>query len=80
MRHVDMNDKKEQDDFVEKATEWFNAKPNSVTFGNVNQAGAYFAMRWGYGGDCMLVFKLDPDFEPTVYDEVLDRLEGYWIN
>ena len=70
--HVSLKDIKARAEFVEKAAAMFQKNPGITKYGEM-EPGNYFAIRWGMDNDCVIVFKLDPDFECEVYDQVIDR-------
>ena len=54
--------------FVEEAATDFNEHPDHTTYGST-EAGGLLAIRWGMGGDCVLVLKVDENFEPMNYQQ-----------
>lgn len=58
-------------DFARKAAEFFAENPACTTFGTV-KADSLFAVRWGLGNDCVLVFRLE-DAEPRIYAQLIKR-------
>lgn len=58
--------------FAEKAAAHFKEHPEhwSYTDGDI-EPGAFFALRWGGGGNCVLVLKLDDFDEPVNYQELI---------
>lgn len=54
--------------FAKTAGAWFVANPKGATFGGTGP-GELLALRWGMGGDCVLVVKLDADFEPINFQQ-----------
>ena len=66
MRHA----KLDEAEFVKKAIKHFDDNPKNYSFGDLKE-GTFFAMRFGLGDDCVLMFKLDDHFEPTVYGQVI---------
>lgn len=72
MKHIYLEDKKEEEEFVLKAAKHFKENPDNNTFTEKDiEAGCWFAMRWGMDRNGVLVFKLDEYFEPTNYMEVI---------
>lgn len=56
--------------FAEKAAAAFKANAKLASFGSDHPAqGEYLALRWGMDNDCVLVLKLDPDFEPVNFQQ-----------
>lgn len=39
------------------------------------EAGCFFAVRWGLGNDCVVVFKLDEDFEPINFQQIVRGMQ-----
>ena len=70
--HVSLKDIKARAEFIEKAAARFQEDPAIATYGEI-EPGSYFAIRWGMDSDCVMVFKLDPDFECEIYGQVIDR-------
>lgn len=72
MKHIYLENKKEEEEFVLKAAKHFKEKPehNTLTLNDIKE-GCWFAMRWGMDRNGVVVFKLDEDFEPTNYLEVI---------
>lgn len=68
MTHV----KQEWMDFAKLAAENFTKHPKNNTFtkGNI-EAGCLFAVRWGLGDDCVLVFQLDFMYEPLIFTQII---------
>lgn len=50
--------------FAEAAALDFKKFPDHATYGTV-APGEYLALRWGMGGDCVLVVTLDANEEPV---------------
>lgn len=72
MKHIYLEDKKEEEEFVLVAAKHFKDNPEHSTFTLSDiKAGCWFAMLWGLNNNGVLVFKLDDDFEPTIYMEVI---------
>jgi len=61
-------------EFARKAARHFEENPASVTFSNNGpEPGELMAFRYGGGGDCVLVFKID-EYEPIInYCQFIDR-------
>lgn len=60
--------------FVERASEDFEAHPEHITYTDGEIVpGCLFAVRWGLGKDCVLVFKLDEFFQPVNYQNVITK-------
>ena len=37
------------------------------------EPGELFAVRWGMGNDCVLVFRISDDFEPTNFQNIIKK-------
>jgi hypothetical protein len=62
-------------DFAERAAVHFAANRDHSTFGNI-KPGIYLAIRWGLGDDCVLVLKLDEDFDPIIFANIIKQTEA----
>lgn len=52
--------------FASEADEWFKHHANHYSFGSTDgRTAPYIALRWGLGEDCVLVLKLDENWEPV---------------
>lgn len=69
-RMVYLSEEEAQIEFAKKAAEDFAKFPDHCTYGELGP-GSYLAMRHGMGGDCVLVLKLDENFEPTNYQQLV---------
>lgn len=58
--------------FVARAKVEFEKSPSLATYGDLT-SGSFLAMRWGMTEDCILVVKLDEDFEPKNYVNVIQK-------
>lgn len=58
--------------FAQDAARMFSKHPEFTTFGNI-APGEFLALRWGIGGDCVLVVKLDEFHEPTNYTGLIKK-------
>lgn len=74
MRMTTKADELERLAFAERAAAHFIATPEDNSFGELTP-GSYLAIRWGLGEDCVLVLKLDDDFEPVNYQQLARRPE-----
>lgn len=70
MYHTNVGHEEELLDFIKAAAKNFQENPAHKIYGNI-KPGEYAALRWGLGNDCVLVFKLDEDFEPRIYAQVI---------
>lgn len=72
MRGIQLEDQLEQIEFAKRAAAKFAGDPKMFTYTDKDiQPGCLFAMRWGMGDDCVVVFKLDDYFEPTNYHQLI---------
>ncbi len=77
MKHTNLSELVEIIDFVNSAKEHFEKDNNMRTFTiNAVDAGCLFAVRWGLGDDCVLVFKLDENFEPLIFGQAINKEEN----
>jgi len=58
--------------FVTEAKKYMNNNPKTYSYGDL-EPGAYFAVRFGLGDDCLLVFRIDPDCAIDNYQQILNR-------
>lgn len=72
MRCVYMETERERQAFAERAARCFAANPDCWTFsdGDGPMPGEWFALRWGLGDDCVVVFKVGDD-EPVNYGQLI---------
>ena len=74
-RHVYIAAERERQDFAERAARHFKANPQHYTYADESLVpDAWFAVRWGLGDDCVLVFKVG-DEEPVIYGELIAHVE-----
>jgi hypothetical protein len=68
-----LDERKEQDAFAERAAENFALHPEHWTFtdGDI-AAGEYFALRFGMGGDCVVIFRIGEE-TPINYQNIIKR-------
>ena len=77
MRMVKVEDEMEQIRFAEKAARYFALHPECQSFSDIDLSpGCLLALRWGIGDDCVLVLKLDDQFEPTIYQNIINVKHG----
>lgn len=74
MRMVRMEEEKELHEFVQKAAKSFSENPEFYTFteGGI-ECGAFFALRYGLGDDCVVVFKISDEMEPVNFQNIIER-------
>lgn len=74
MRMVYMSEDDEVRDFAKMAAMVFAKHRSIYTYTNGGiEAGGLFAVRFGGGDNCVVVFRLDEDFEPINYQQLIDR-------
>lgn len=57
-------------DFAEMAAKAFASNEQMATFSKgLPTAGDLLALRWGLGNDCVLVVRLDENFEPVNFQQ-----------
>jgi hypothetical protein len=68
-----LHERQEKDAFAERAAKHFTKHPEHWTFtdGEI-EARAYFALKFGLGEDCVVVFRID-DEEPLNYQQIMER-------
>lgn len=72
MKQTTMLDEMEKIEFAKRAAERFAGDPNLTTYTDSAIAvGCLFALRFGMGDDCVVVFRLDEEFEPTNYTQLI---------
>ena len=77
MRMVNLDEEREIEVFAKKAAKSFAKNKQYYTFTDSKiKAGCLFAMRFGFNDDCVVVFRLDDDFEPINYQELIDQYVG----
>ena len=76
MKMVYMEDNDEVRDFAKVAARVFAKNDKHLTFtdGDI-EAGCLFAMRSGFGDKGVIVFRLDEDFEPVNYQQLIRQYE-----
>ncbi len=74
MTLVYLQDEIERQEFVKEAAEYFSKHPEKWTYSHEALApGCLFAERWGLDNDCVVVFKLDENFEPLIYQQIIKK-------
>lgn len=60
--------------FAECAAAAMAKDTNIATYSDGNPtSGGFLAIRWGLGNDCVLVVRLDDDFEPVNFQQAIRR-------
>lgn len=76
MEMVHMSEDDEVRDFAKRAARSFAKNDKYITFTDSDiKAGCLFAMRFGWKADCVVVFRLDEDFEPVNYQQLIRQYE-----
>ena len=70
MEHTFLHERQEQDSFAERAAKHFQANPEHWTYTDAEiETGAYFAMKFGMGNDCVVVFTIADN--PVNYQNII---------
>jgi hypothetical protein len=56
--------------FAQRAAKRFAENDQLQSFGNI-EPGAFFALRYGLGEDCVVVFRIDSDHTPVNYQQLV---------
>lgn len=74
MKLVTLSGENDRQSFATDAANHFKANPDHRTYarGNITP-GEWFAVLWGLGDDCVMVFKIADDTEVTVYQQIVDK-------
>ena len=78
MKTVYIHEGREKEEFAMEAAKYFAANEGCRSYtrsGGIN-AGELFALRWGLGEDCVVVFRIDEATEPVNYAELVRLVEG----
>jgi hypothetical protein len=72
MKMTTIKEQSEISQFVKNAAEYFKiyVEKSSFTSGAIC-GGCLFALKWGLGNDCVLVFRLDENFEPIIFQNII---------
>jgi hypothetical protein len=72
MRTTTVEKENETREFAERAARLFKARPEMATYTDDGSLtpGALCAFRWGMGGDCVAVARLDEDFVPVNFAQL----------
>lgn len=74
MRMVFMPNEDEIKSFAKKAAKDFAKHDKHYTFTDSDiKAGCLFALRFGSDNDCVVVFRLDDNFEPINYQQLIQQ-------
>ena len=70
---VKVEEEMERIRFADRAARYFSLHPECQSFSDIDLSpGCLLALRCGLGDDCVLVLKLDPHFEPTNYQNIIN--------
>ena len=74
MNMTSLEEEKKTIDFVKKAAKVFkdNIIIQSFTEGEITK-DCLFALKSGLANDCIVVFKLDKDYTPTCYQQIIKK-------
>lgn len=69
-----LEERRERDAFAERAAKHFKDSPHHTTYtdGDI-EADALFALRWGLGEDCVVVFKIGEE-EAANYQQLISSI------
>ncbi|MCK5611126.1 hypothetical protein KAR91_55145 [Candidatus Pacearchaeota archaeon] len=72
MRMTYLSEEHEVEEFAKRAAKHFARDEKLSTFTDKEiGSGCLFALRFGLGQDCVVVFRLDENFEPTNYQQLV---------
>lgn len=75
MRMVYLSNEQEVQEFAKRAAKHFSKNKNHWSYTNDEiKAGCLFAMRFGLTDDCVVVFKLDENFDPVNYCQLIQQI------
>lgn len=74
MRMTYVSQELDRVEFAKKAAEYFAKDPKNRSYGELTP-GSLIGIRWGMGDDCVLVLKLDEDFEPVNFQQAVKHVE-----
>jgi len=71
-----MEEEDEVREFAERAASHFANHERCTSYTDANiEAGYLFALRFGLDEDCVIVFRLDENFEPINYQQLIKRIK-----
>ena len=77
MRIAHMSEDDEVRDFAKKAAMFFAKYKECHTYTNIGiEADELFALRFGSCDNCVVVFRIDENFEPINYQQLIDKYVG----
>ena len=72
MKMIDLDDQAIRKAFALEAAEYFSEHPHCYTYTHSKiESGALFALRFGLGKDCVVVFKIDEFAEVENYQNII---------
>ena len=73
MEMVHIEEQEDKLEFVREAAEIFSKNPKCRTYTRgAIKPGVLFAMRFGLGEDCVVVFRIDEDFPVENFQNIVD--------
>lgn len=76
MEHTTMGQTMEIVEFAKRAADCFSSDDKIATFTDARiESGCLFALRWGLGDDCVVVFRLG-DMAPVCFDQLIEKNKG----
>ena len=72
MKQISLQEAEAKTGFVRKAARYFEENLEGHTYGEL-EPGELFAIRWGLGNDCILVFRIDPECTLENFTQVIER-------
>lgn len=74
MQTVNLSERRERETFALKAAEWFSKNPEGTTYTSGDIVpDCLFAVRWGLGKDCVVVFRLHEYEAIENYENVIPK-------
>lgn len=74
MRMLNLEEQQEKLDFVKEAAECFKNNPGYTTYTSGGIVpGCLFALRFGLGSNCVVVFRIDENFPVENFTEVINK-------
>lgn len=77
MKMVSIPEDDEVRDFAKRAAMVFASHKDVYTYTSMGiEAGELFAVRFGSCDNCVVVFRIDKNFEPINYQQLIDKYVG----
>lgn len=74
MKMVTLSGEQERQSFASEAAAHFKANPDNRTYAQGSiKPGEWFAVLWGLGDDCVMVFRISEGTDVTVYQQIVDK-------